>query len=196
MEGLLGFVLAGFALTGSPGPATLGLAAIGAAFGARRGLSCLAGIVCGMIVVMAIIASGLAGLLLTLPGATPLVATAAAAYIAYLAWRIATAPPLHGQGRAQPPSIAGGLALALLNPKAYAAMAALFSGFVLVHGRPELDAVVKTVVLVAIIIPVNLAWLSAGSALTRRFHDPASNRAINIGFAVLLLVSVGLALLL
>jgi len=137
MEGLLGFVLAGFALTGSPGPATLGLAATGAAFGTRRGLACMAGIVCGMIVVMAIIASGLAGLLLALPGASPAVTAAAAAYIAYLAWRIATAPPLHGQGRAHPPSIAGGLALALLNPKAYAAMAALFSGFVLIQGCPE-----------------------------------------------------------
>jgi threonine/homoserine/homoserine lactone efflux protein len=196
MEGLLGFVLAGFALTGSPGPATLGLAAIGAAFGARQGLGCLAGLVCGMIVVMAIIASGLAGLLLALPGATPVVAVIAAAYIAYLAWRIATAPPLDHERRARPPSIVGGLALALLNPKAYAAMAALFSGFVLIQGRPELDAALKTVVLVAMIIPVNLAWLSAGSALTRRFHDPASNRAINIGFAVLLLASVGLALLL
>jgi threonine/homoserine/homoserine lactone efflux protein len=145
---------------------------------------------------MAIIATGLASLLLALPGATPVVTAAAAAYIAYLAWRIATAPPLHGEGRAQPPSIVSGLALALLNPKAYAAMAALFSGFVLIQGRPGLDAVAKTLVLVAMIIPVNLAWLTAGSALTRRFHEPASNRAINIGFAVLLLASVGLALLL
>ena len=39
MDGLLGFVLAGFALAGSPGPATLSLAAAGAAFGARRGLA-------------------------------------------------------------------------------------------------------------------------------------------------------------
>ncbi len=35
MEGLFGFVLAGFALTGSPGPATLSIAATGPAFGAR-----------------------------------------------------------------------------------------------------------------------------------------------------------------
>ena len=35
---MLGFLLAGFALAGSPGPATLSLAATGAAFGARRGL--------------------------------------------------------------------------------------------------------------------------------------------------------------
>jgi hypothetical protein len=33
VEGLLGFVLASFALAGSPGPNTLSLAAIGAAFG-------------------------------------------------------------------------------------------------------------------------------------------------------------------
>jgi threonine/homoserine/homoserine lactone efflux protein len=36
MDGVLGFVLAGIALTGSPGPATLSLAASAAAFGARR----------------------------------------------------------------------------------------------------------------------------------------------------------------
>ena len=42
-KGLLGFVLAGFALAGSPGPATLSLAATGAAFGARRGLGYMTG---------------------------------------------------------------------------------------------------------------------------------------------------------
>ena len=39
MEGLLSFIVVGFALAGSPGPNTLSLAATGAAFGARRGLS-------------------------------------------------------------------------------------------------------------------------------------------------------------
>jgi len=73
-------------------------------------------------------------------------------------------------------------------------MAALFSGFVLVRGRLELDAAAKMVVLVAIITMVNFAWLLAGTAVTRLFRDPRTNRAINISFAVLLVLSVAFAL--
>ena len=196
MEGLFGFVMAAFALTGSPGPATLSLAATGAAFGARRGFAFLAGIVMGMVGVMAIIASGVMGVMLTIPGAMPVVTGAAGAYMAYLAYRIATAPPLseNSDGHRQP-SIAGGVFLALVNPKAYAAMAALFSGFVLVSDRLDLDVALKIAILVAIITPVNVAWLYVGAALTRLFREPAMNRAINVTFAVLLIASLGFVLL-
>jgi threonine/homoserine/homoserine lactone efflux protein len=94
------------------------------------------------------------------------------------------------------PSFAGGVFLSLVNPKAYAAMAALFSGFVLVPNRFALDATAKAIVLAAIITAVNLAWLIAGAALTRFFRDPRTSRAINVTFAVLLITSVALALLL
>jgi len=198
MEGLLAFVLAGLALTGSPGPATLSLAATGAAFGARRGLVYLAGIVAGVVVVMALTATGVTGLVLTLPGAAPVVATLAAGYVVYLAWRIATAPPLAAAAAAagaRAPSLAGGFFLALANPKAYAAMAALFSGFVLVRERPEADALLKALILLALMIVVDLVWLLAGAALARAFRDHRMSRAINLAFALLLIASVGFALL-
>jgi threonine/homoserine/homoserine lactone efflux protein len=196
MDGLLSFVLAGLALAGSPGPATLSLAAAGAAFGARRVLGYMAGIVIGMIAVMGIAATGAIGVVLAIPGATPVVIGAAAAYFAYLAFRIATAPPLaEDAGAGRRPSFAGGLFLSLVNPKGYAAMAALFSGFALVRERLELDAVLKASVLLAIMIAVNAAWLVAGAALTRLFREPRTNRALNVAFAVLLLISVAAALL-
>src|SRR5437764_3942687 len=104
---MLGFVLAGLALAGSPGPATLSLAATGAAFGARRGLGYMTGIIIGMAVVMGIIATGVMGVLLALPGATPVIVAMAAAYFVYLAFRIATAPPVTEQtGRQRRPSFA------------------------------------------------------------------------------------------
>jgi threonine/homoserine/homoserine lactone efflux protein len=144
---------------------------------------------------MGITATGVIGVVLALPGATPAVAAVAAAYILYLAFRIATAPPLaEPTGRDRRPSFAGGLLLSLLNPKGYAAMAALFSGFVLVRERVALDAAVKTAVLLAIITGVNLAWLAAGAALTRHFRDPRTSRAINLAFAILLVASVAFAL--
>ncbi len=196
MEDLFGFVLAGFALAGSPGPATLSLAATGAAFGARRGLGYMAGIVIGMVVVMCIIATGVTGMMLAIPGATPVVASLAGAYIVYLAYRIATAPPLaENTDQHRQPSFVGGVFLSLVNPKGYAAMAALFSGFVLVGERLHLDAALKIVILLAIIIAVDVAWLFVGAALTRLFREPGINRAINVTFAVLLVASVAFALL-
>lgn len=195
MQELAGFVIAGLALAGSPGPNTLSLAATGAAFGARRGVAYMLGLNLGMVAVMAITASGLVGLLLALPGAAPAVTVAAAAYFAYLAWRIATAPPLEeGGGDRRQPSFLAGILLSLVNPKAYAAMAALFSGFVLVQASIAIDAVVKAAVLTLVIATVNVAWLVAGAALTRCFRNRRASRALNITFAVLLLVSVGLAL--
>ena len=195
MDALLGFIFAGLALAGSPGPATLSLAATGAAFGARRGLPYMGGIVIGMVGVMAITASGVVSVLLAVPGATPVVSGLAAAYFAYLAYRIATAPPLSGANDGQRrPSFAGGLFLSLVNPKGYAAMAALFSGFVLLRERLVLDAALKTAVLLAIIVSVNLAWLYAGAALTRSFREPRTSRIVNVTFAILLVASVAAAL--
>lgn len=195
MDALAGFLIAAVALAGSPGPATLSLAAAGAAFGARRALAYLVGLVVGMVAVMAIVASGVVGLLMALPGVAPVVTGLAAAYFVWLAWRIATAPPLGEEdgGRA-PPTFVAGLLLSLVNPKGYAAMAALYSGFALAPDHLALDVALKLVVLTAVIAGVNAAWLLAGAALTRSFRDPRSDRTINVAFAVALLASVGLAL--
>jgi len=192
---MLAFLLAGFALAGSPGPNTLSLVAMGAAFGARRGVGYLIGLTVGMVAVMGITATGVIGIVLALPGATPVVTVIAGVYFVYLAFRIATAPPLtditetHRQ-----PSLVAGIVQSLVNPKAYAAMAALFSGFVLVRGELALDFAVKVLVATIIIVIVNVAWLTGGAALTRWFRDPTANRLINVSFAVLLLVSVSAAL--
>ncbi len=194
MEALPGFILAAVALAGSPGPNTLSLTAASAAFGPRRVAGYFTGLLVGMVLVMAIVASGLVGLVLALPGVSPFVLGAAALYFVYLAWRIATAPPLGdstGQGR--PPRFVAGVMLSLVNPKGYAAMAALFSSFVLVRDRLAVDALSKTAVLVVVIAAVNLAWMFAGAVLSGLFRDPRTNRIVNVTFAVLLLLSVGLA---
>jgi threonine/homoserine/homoserine lactone efflux protein len=189
MDGLAGFLLAAVALAGSPGPATLSLTATGAAFGARSGIAYLVGIVVGMVAVMAIVASGVVALLMAVPGAAPVVVVLAALYFLYLAWRIATAPPIGETDRERrPPTFVAGLLLSLANPKGYAAMAALYSGF-------ALGIAAKMVLLTLVIAAVNVAWLLAGAALTRYFRDPRSNRIINIAFAMLLVASVALAFL-
>lgn len=190
MQNLLGFILAGVALAGSPGPNTLSLAATGAAFGARRGIWYLVGLTVGMVVVMAIVAAGVMSVAMAIPGAAVAALVLSALYFAYLAFKIATAPPLSGQvGQAKPPSFFGGVLLSLVNPKGYAAMAALFAGFALSSDATH-DAIAKIAVLTVVILAVNVGWLIAGSALTRYFRNPRTNRIINIVFAVLLIVSL------
>lgn len=195
MDGLAGFLLAGVALTGSPGPATLSLTATGAAFGMRRGLGYGAGITLGMLAVMALTASGVVAVILALPGLAPVVTILAALYFLYLAFRIATAPPLSEADRdAAAPSFAAGFALSLVNPQGYAAMAALFSGFALLPQQPAVDAGLKIGLLFLVIAIVNIAWLLAGSGLAGLFRDPRSNRIVNLIFAVLLLASLAAAI--
>jgi threonine/homoserine/homoserine lactone efflux protein len=197
LETLGSFILAALALAGSPGPNTLSLAAVGAAFGRRSGLGYMAGMTLGMLIVITIVGSGISALVFALPGVAPVVTVAAAAYFLYLAWRIATAPPI-GAARADRgvPKWYEGTGLSLVNPKAYAAMAAMFSGFVLIDGAPFGDGLAKAAMLVGVIVFVNLCWLTAGAFLTRFFRDPRTSRIINVTFAVLLIASVIVAVLL
>lgn len=196
VEDLLRLWLAALPLMGSPGPATLSLAAVGAAFGAARGLGYLAGIIAGTFGVLLLIASGVTGLLLAVPALVWLVTALAAAYILYLAYRIATAPVLSGDtSSARAPSLAGGFVLAIANPKAFAAIGAVYSGNSLLPDDLLLDAAAKTLALLVVIVAVNATWLVFGSALSRVLHDPRRGRIANVAFAVLLVLSVALALL-
>ena len=141
-ENLAAFVIAAFALTGSPGPATLGLSAAAAAFGMRRSLMLMTGTIVGVLLVFAAAAAGLTGLILAQPLLGPLVKAASVLYMLWLAWSIATAPPLSEGASGNAPSFWGGMFLGVGNPKAYAAMAALSSGFA-ARAAPIADALLK-----------------------------------------------------
>lgn len=194
-ENLVLLLLAALPLMGSPGPATLSLAAVGSAFGVRAGLPFMVGIASGTLVVICIVATGVTGIVLALPGAVPVLVTLGGAYIIWLAWKIATAPPAAERGTGErAPALAGGLLLALANPKAYATFAAVFSGQVVVPDDPLVDAGVKIATLMVAIVVLDIVWLALGSALARVMAEPRLARAINIGFAVLLVLSVAAAL--
>ena len=70
---------------GSPGPSTISVTAVGAAFGLRRSLAYLCGLILGTTVVLLAVATGLAAMLLSVPHIAPLLIAASAAYMLYLA---------------------------------------------------------------------------------------------------------------
>lgn len=188
------FLAALVALVASPGPATMGLAAAGAAFGFSSARLFLIGSICGAALTITLVGSGVVSVLMAQPEVAPVLIGIAAAYMIYLAYRIATAPPIGKtatKGRA--PGFGGGFLLGITNPKGYAVFATLFSGFVLVPNDVAADAVFKGLILFVLLAVIDVSWLVAGNALRHVFHDPEVSRRLNRTFAILLLASVALA---
>ncbi|MDK1488747.1 LysE family translocator [Sinorhizobium sp. 7-81] len=189
-------VLAALPLMGSPGPATLSLAGMGAAHGIRRSARYAAGVNIGTIAVVLAIAAGVTALILEVPGMKTALTVLAGAYMIYLAWHIATAPPVaaHEEGSGAP-SFLSGFVLAIANPKAYAAIGAVYSGSTSDLDQGVDGAIAKVLALTLIAVAVNTTWLSFGAAIATVLRDPWKARIANLVFAVLLLASVALPLL-
>ena len=191
---LLSLVLASAVVMGSPGPATMSVTAIGASFGFRRSLPYAAGIILGTAAVLAAVAAGLVSVLMAQPRLAPVLVGLSAVYMVYLAFRIATAPPLSAPGgRAGAPKFLGGFLFALANPKAYVAIAAVFGASTLGTTSAPGGTAIKIAVLTAMIVVIHLAWLVAGSAFARFLRRPLISRAVNLAFAAILLATTAMA---
>lgn len=196
LEGVGALLLASAALMGSPGPSTVSVAAVGAAFGLRRSLGYALGLVLGTCLVLLVVAAGLFAVLVSVPGLAPALTAASAAYIVYLAVQIARAPPLRQQDpAAAAPSPTGGLLLAAANPKAYVAIGAVFAGSRLDGLPPAAEALAKTVLLAVMVVLIHLGWLVAGASLSRVLRDPVASRTVNVALALVLVATSVLAVL-
>lgn len=194
-DAALTLVLTSLAIMGSPGPSTVSLTAVTASFGARRAVPYLVGLILGTVGVLIIVATGLTAALLSVPYLAPVLIGASLLYIVYLAYRIATAPPLAESHAAEnAPSLGGGFVLGVANPKAYVAIAAVFAAGRLAN-EPVPDAVAKLAVLAVMIVVIHLGWLVAGAAIAAALRDPVKSRVVNIVLAVALVVFSAAALL-
>jgi len=186
VPGLLSLLVSAAALMASPGPATLSVAATAAAYGFRRSLPYAVGINLGTILVLLAMALGASTLLYAIPGLALPVSIAASLYILYLAYRIATAPPLSDKANELAPGLLPGLFLAIANPKAYLAIGAVYSKAMLVPASAAADAVVKCVILSVAILVIHTVWGLAGSALTTTLRSPQASRVVNLVLAAAL----------
>jgi threonine/homoserine/homoserine lactone efflux protein len=129
----------------------------------RRSLPYLLGLIVGTTVVLVAVATGITAALLAVPAIRSVLITISAAYILWLTYHIATAPPLGAQmATAEAPSLAGGTLLGVANPKTWVAIAAVFASTRLVDTATA-DAAAKTVVLSVMIVLIMTAWLIAGA---------------------------------
>lgn len=196
IENVLSLLTLAVPLMASPGPATVSLAATGSAFGVRFGVPYLGGIVLGNSAVLLMIATGITGLILALPAAIPVLTTVGLAYLLYLAWKIATAPIIRGDAVAgTAPTLGGGFLLALANPKAYAAIGAVYASGSILPADPFLDTALKLTVLTGVNLVGSMTWLVIGALFSGLLRNPRTGRILNLSFAVLLMVSVAVALI-
>lgn len=191
---LLGLALTAAIVMGSPGPATISVTAVGAAFGLKSSLGYTSGVVLGTVAVLLAVAAGIFGMLTSAPALAPVLAIAATAYILYLAFKIATAPPLAKRAStASKPYFLGGVLLAVANPKAYVAIGAVLAGASSQADAPGLS--VRLTVLSAMIVAIHVAWLFAGAIFARFLRHPPTARIINLVFAATLVLTTAMAAL-
>jgi threonine/homoserine/homoserine lactone efflux protein len=180
---------------GSPGPATISLTAAGSAYGVRRSLAYLAGVIAGSTLVLLAVGTGITAALLAVPGLRPLLIAVSAAYILRLAYQVATAPPLAApSSTAAAPSLAGGTLLGVANPKAWVAIGAVFASSHLATGA-TIDAAAKIAVLTGMIVLISATWLLAGASFAPVLRDPRRARAINVTLAGALVGATAFAVL-
>lgn len=189
------FLITATALLGSPGPGIAALVTVGRAEGFIRGLRYYAGLQVGLALAAGLSAGGMISVFRAFPAAMMAMTWVATAYLVYLAYQIATAPvgaALAGS-RTSSSAIAG-LLLGTANPKAFVAFASLFASRS-VAVDPQADILLKWALCVAVMLIVDLAWLLVGVAMNQASLRPATERALNLCLAAMILGSAGLAFL-
>lgn len=191
IEGIVVLAIATSVLLGSPGPATLSLAAVGATYGVSKGAPYLFGILMGLLLAMVGAVFGVAAVFDRWPAAKWIIQLLGAAYLFYVAYKIATAPALLGDEKTTHgvPRFRDGLILNLLNPKAYAAFFVLFSQFLVPIANIPTQYFLTAIVCFAIAVIVDSIWLLLGSVIRPLFSTPRSARIVRMFFAATIVVA-------
>ncbi|MEO0545319.1 MAG: LysE family transporter [Pseudomonadota bacterium] len=192
---MLIFAVALFGLLITPGPGVLSLAGVGSAFGYRDGWAYGTGLFFGSNLVMLAAALGLAALFLADERLRLVFTILSTAYLLYLALKIALAgSKIAFIASETAPGFWGGIALQVINPKAYAVGTFVFSNFPIWPQSLTIEIALKFLILNAIWIPIHILWLAAGVTINSLNLQPTTQRAINVLMALSMLVVVGLAL--
>lgn len=193
---MITFMAAVFFLIITPGPGVLSTAGVGSAFGYQAGLRYVGGLFVGTNLVSLAVVTGLAAIVLSVPVVRTVLLYASAGYLLYLALKIALSGSKIAFIKAErPPGFIGGLALQVINPKAYAVNTALFTGFAFLPESLLAETLLKFLVMNAIWLPIHLLWLSAGVYLHRLNLSARTHFIINVAMAISMLTVVGLAAL-
>lgn len=181
-------IVAGF----TPGPNNLMLAASGANFGVRRTLPHVLGILLGFPLVLLAVGLGLGAVFQRHPEAHAVMKLVGAAFLIYLAWRIATAnPDTSDAAIGRPLTFLEAFLFQWVNIKGWVFAIGAITTYTTVGGRVSQELAVILAMSVLVTIGSTSAWTGFGVALSRFLQQSArTRRAFNIGMAILLVLSI------
>jgi threonine/homoserine/homoserine lactone efflux protein len=174
----------------TPGPNNMMLMASGVNYGVRRTLPHLLGVVFGFALMVALVGVGLDAIFRRVPQALPAMRYAGAAYLLWLAWRVANSGAIkEGVAAGKPLGALGAVAFQWINPKGWVMAVSALTAYAVSDSYPTRVAVVALTCLVTA-IPCSGIWVLFGAAMRRLLADPGRARVFNWTMAVLLVASI------
>lgn len=191
MHGMLGpLVVFALAMCFTPGPNVVMITASGANFGFRRAIPHMLGISFGFGAMAMASGLGLAGLFQAEPRPHTALKYAGAAYLLYLAWRIANASVASAGQRARPIGFIEATLFTWVNPKAWVSVIGALAAFTTVGGDMLWQTSVITAVLTAACLASCAVWAAFGVAIGRYLGSTRARTAFNWSMAGLLVLSL------
>lgn len=186
----LAFVAYAFVTSITPGPNNTLLLASGATYGFRRTVPMILGVTLGFSFMVLAVGLGLGGVFLASPMLHDIIRVTGAGYLAYLAWKMASAP-VEGIDRsdARPLGFARMAAFQWVNPKAWIMAVGAVATY-----APQERFIANIALLALVYLMVNAPcvtlWAGFGTMLRGILASPLRQRLFNIVMALMLLGSL------
>jgi len=182
----------------TPGPNNIMLTASGANFGFRRTVPHMLGVAIGFTLMVAAIGLGLSEIFERFPVIHQVLRYGGAAYLLYLAYRIATAAPMTAdaaRAAGRPLTFLQAALFQWVNPKSWMMAVGAISAYTTVGGNLMLESVLIALTFGAIGLPSVALWAGLGVGIGRLLQTRWALRAFNIAMALLLVASLAVMFL-
>lgn len=169
-----------FSVTITPGPNNLMVTASGSNFGYLRTLPHILGITAGFTLLIVSVAAGLGTVFVNFPGLQLGLKATGAAYLLWLAWKIATASASADAGsEGKPMSLLQAFLFQWVNPKAWTMAITGISAFALDGSAMVWSLVLITAVFSLVVFPICSFWALLGVKVSRVLRSENARRWFN-----------------
>ncbi len=190
---LLALIAFAFVSSITPGPNNLMLMASGTNFGFTRTLPHMLGVGLGFTGMIVLLGLGMVQLFNAIPGSMLALKIGSAAYLLYLAWKIANAAPPKGDAShasaGKPFTFLQAVLFQWVNPKAWT-MALTAIGAYTIPEDPMVSLLIVAGVFGAINLPCVSSWTVLGTQIRRLLSRRLHLRIFNVTAALLLVASL------
>src|ERR1700736_1657384 len=188
---LLAFIVFAAVMYFTPGPNNVMLLSSALTYGFRRSLPHMAGITFGMGFMVAAVGLGLGTIFITYPVLQTILKYAGAAYLIYLAGRIAMSGPVTpGQdNRRGPMTFWAAVLFQWVNVKGWVMVIGTITAYAAIASFPW-NIAIQVAVCLLLGVAATSIWTLSGSSLRSLMTSPKAVRGFNIVMAALLLASL------